>query len=355
MVYLLYIIFSCSILAILSGYKSVKYVELIIFSIPIILVWIFIIGGQYYVGTDYPSYLVLFEGENLWRMEGSGEWFFVCFVKGLNYLGLYGQDLFFIVAAFEIFLLLFFGEKLFTTKYLFIFFFVFIAYSSVFHNQMNGLRQYVATYLFSLAVLFLMERRYMLCLLFLVFAGGWHASVMLLPIILLFFYWLRNVYNKRFFYYIVLLSLLFLLVFKEKWLFSFMSLSGFYDQYLTSEYVQEVGLINKITKFVNVPIVVYSIYKSDKYKLNVFLRNIYTISVLSYCVYISCLASTIMNRFGMYFSILACIPVVILLIYLYREKNILFWFIILYLFLIYALKVTIFAVGEYAYESVFFH
>lgn len=355
MVYLLYLIYSCSIFAILSRYKSTRYAKLLIFSIPVILVWIFIIGGQYYVGTDYPSYLVLFEGKDLWRMEGVGEWFFVSFVKGLNYLGLHGQDLFFIVAAFEVLLLLFFGKKLFTTKYLFIFFFVFIAYSSVFNNQMNGLRQYVATYLFSLATIFLMEKRYMLCLLFLVFARGWHASAILLPIILLFFYWLRNIYNKKFFYCIVSFSLLFLLVFKEEWLFSFMSLSGFYDQYLTNEYVQELGLMSKITKFVNIPIIIYSIYKIDEYELNSFLKKMYSIGLFSYCIYLSCLASTIMNRMGMYFTILACIPLVFLLIHLYRKKSMLFWFIILYLLLPYALKVTVFATGEYAYESVFFH
>lgn len=340
---------------ILSKYKRAKYSELIIFSIPVIFVWIFIIGGQYYVGTDYPTYLSLFDGKELWRMEDSGEWFFVCFVKGLNSIGLHGQNLFFIVAAFEVLLLLFLGRKLSTSKYLFIFFFVFIAYSSVFNNQMNGLRQYVATYLFSLAVPFLMEKRYMLCLLFLVFAAGWHASAIILPIVLLLFYKLRNVYNKKFFYCILLLSILFLLFFKEKWLFSFMSLSGFYDQYLTNEYVQEVGMMNKVTKFINVPIIAYSIYKSDKFNLNVFSRNMYTIGLYAYCIYISCLASTIMNRFGMYFTILACIPVVYLLIYLYKRKNIFFWFIILYLFSIYALKVTVFATGEYAYESVFFH
>lgn len=354
MVYLLYIIYSCSIFGILSRYKSTKYSKLIVFSIPVILVWIFIIGGQYNVGTDYPNYLVLFEGKDLWRMEESGEWFFVCFVKGLNNLGLHGQDLFFIVAAFEVFLLLFLGKKLFTTKYLFIFFFILIAYSSVFNNQMNGLRQYVATYLFSLAVPFLMEKKFMLCLLFLVLAGGWHASVILLPFILLFFYWLRNIFSKKFFYCIVLFSLLFLLVFKEEWLFSFMSLSGFYDQYLTNEYVGNIGLSSKITKFVNVPIIIYSIYKSDQYDWDGYSKNMFTIGIFSYCIYISCLASTIMNRFGLYFTILACIPVVDLLIYLYRKKSMLFWFIILYLFFIYALKVTIFATGEYAYKSIFF-
>lgn len=355
MVYLLYLIYSCSIFAKLSQYKDTKYIELVFFSLPVILIWVFIIGGQYYVGTDYPEYLTLFDGNNLWRMENSGEWFFVFFVKGLNYLGLHGQDLFFIVAAFEVFLLLFLGKELFTTKYLFIFFFVFIAYSSVFNNQMNGLRQYVATYLFSLSVLFLIKKRYMLCLFFLVFAAGWHVSAIILPIVLLLFFGLRNVYNKSFLYYILLFSVLFLFIFKEDWLFSFMSLTGFYDQYLTNGYVQEIGAMNKVTKFINLPIIVYSIYKSNKYELNIFSKNMYVVGVCAYCIYLSCLASTIMNRIGMYFTILTCIPVVYLLIYLYRKKSILFWFIVLYLFLIYSLKVTVFASGEYTYKSIFFH
>lgn len=354
MVYLLYIIYSCSILSILNRYKNTKYSELVFFSIPVIIVWIFIIGGQYYVGTDYRSYLDLFEGNGLWRNEDLGEWFFTSFVKKFNYIGLHGQDLFFIVASFEVLLLLYIGRKLFSTKYLFIFFFIFIAYSSVFNNQMNGLRQYVATYLFSIAVIFLIEKRYMLCILFLVLAGGWHASVLILPIVLLFFYSLRNIYNKKFFYCIVLFSLIFLLIFKEEWLFLFMQYTGFYDQYITSDYVEKVGFIGKLTKFINVPIILFSIYKSDEYDLDNYSKNMYTIGVFSYCIYISCLASTLTNRFGIYFTILSCIPVVNILIYLFKRKNILFWLIILYLFTVYALKVTIFATGEYKYESIFF-
>ena len=70
-----------------------------------IIAWVLIIGSQYYVGTDYPTYLSLFKNIDSAKNEDT-EFGFVYFVYLCNYLGFYGQDLFFIIAFFWILSLL---------------------------------------------------------------------------------------------------------------------------------------------------------------------------------------------------------------------------------------------------------
>ena len=59
MVYLLFAVCSYLYLLLLSKYKEVGYKTVIVFSLPVIFAWVLIIGSQYYVGTDYPTYLSL--------------------------------------------------------------------------------------------------------------------------------------------------------------------------------------------------------------------------------------------------------------------------------------------------------
>lgn len=328
--------------------------------LSIVFFWVIIIGGQYGVGTDYLNYLFMFNNGNLLdRLGDKGEIGFVYFVKTLNYCGFYGQDIFYIIALFWVIALLYFGKNLVSYKYLFIFLFVYITFSSAFNNQMNGIRQYVAVYLFTLSVFFLVKKRFILCVIFWFLARSWHESAIILPFVMLLFCCFKNVVNKNLFYLFLLISIVFIFVFNESWIYSFILSTGLYEGYLDSSYVQEISLINKLTKFAYIPIVIYSIYTSDKYCKNTIKRQFFAIGVYSYCFYLAGLSSSITNRFGMYFTILICIPVAFLLIGLFVEKSFksytIFWFIVVYLFLIYGLKVTFYAVGEYEYHSVIFN
>lgn len=94
MVYLLFAVCSYLYLLLLSKYKEVGYKTVIVFSLPVIFAWVLIIGSQYYVGTDYPTYLSLFKNIDSAKNEDT-EFGFVYFVYLCNYLGFYGQDLFF--------------------------------------------------------------------------------------------------------------------------------------------------------------------------------------------------------------------------------------------------------------------
>lgn len=359
MVYLLYTLYSTISLSILSKYREANYKKLIFVAAPMIFAWILIVGGQYDVGTDYHSYMHIFYGYGLERTQESGEVGFVHFVKLCNSIGLRGQDLFFIISVFWVFSLLYFSKRIVSSKYVFIFIFVFITFSTTFNNQMNGIRQYVATYFFTFCVLFLLDRKYILSILFFLLARSWHASALILIPVLILFLAFKNTNNKKVFYILVVLSIVFNQLFKEEWLFPILLSIGFYDQYVGKDYVQEIEFINKLTKIINVPIVLLSIYKLDKYRMRCFDKKIYSIGICSYCIYLASLSLTITNRFGMYFTILMCIPIAYYLIYLYRSKNlnslILFWLILFYFLAQYIVKVIIFPLGEYSYDSIFMH
>ena len=83
MVYLLFAVCSYLYLLLLSKYKEVGYKTVIVFSLPVIFAWVLIIGSQYYVGTDYPTYLSLFKNIDSAKNEDT-EFGFVYFVYLCN-------------------------------------------------------------------------------------------------------------------------------------------------------------------------------------------------------------------------------------------------------------------------------
>lgn len=184
------------------------------------------------------------------------------------------------------------------------------------------------------------------------------SAVILIPILLLFYFF--KLQNSRFLLSsIVLFSIAFNFFFKEEWLYSFIAITNLYDSYLGSNYVQEVSLFNKLTKLMYTPVVLCSIYKFKKYDLDLVGKSIFVIGVYSYAIFMACLSNTLTNRFGMYFTILSCIPFVYFMIYLYKKKTLASYLLYLLLFffilLVYALKVTRFSTGEYAFDSIFLH
>lgn len=358
MVYLLFAVCSYLYLSLLSKYKEVGYKTVIVFSLPVIFVWVLIIGGQYYVGTDYPTYLSLFSNIDSAKNENT-EFGFVYFVRFCNFIGFFGQDIFFIISFLSVLLILNISMNITSSKYVFIFMFIFVTVSTVFNNQMNTIRQFVAVYFFTSAVLYMLNKKYNLFLLFMLFSWSWHMSAIILLPVLLLFHFCKYTDSRLLLFVLIFISVAFNFYFKEEWLYSFISVAGMYDNYLGNNYVQDVNILNKLTKLMYTPIVLYSIYKYTKYDLNCVEKYIYIIGVYSYAIFMACLSNSLTNRFGMYFTILSCVPMVYLLVYLYKEKTLksysFYLFILSFFLIIYALKVTCFAIGEYAFDSVFLH
>lgn len=79
-----------------DSYILKRYIPFAIFF-PILILWTLICGSQYYVGSDYPAYISLFLGNGLDYYSVGGEIGFVYFIKFFNWIGLKGQDLYYII------------------------------------------------------------------------------------------------------------------------------------------------------------------------------------------------------------------------------------------------------------------
>lgn len=140
MIYLLflfyiYIYFRANIRSNINSYN------LLILSSPIIIIWVLMIGGQYGVGTDYFSYIYYFTTPDTSYFDERGDLLFGFFIRLSHSFGFYGQDLMFILSFLWIILLLFIGKTFLLDsnfKYLCLFFFVYITFSTSFNNQMNA-------------------------------------------------------------------------------------------------------------------------------------------------------------------------------------------------------------------------
>lgn len=365
MVYLLFLAFVVLYFSSINC-RTKRFSELIVRSIPVILFWVLLIGGQDNVGTDYYNYLSYFSNaNNMGYILARGDYAFTSFVIICNSIGLYGQDVFFIHSFLCFLILLYIFKECYQGKlnFLNIVFFIFVVYSTAFNNQMNGLRQYTAIYLITCSFCLGMKRKYLLAILFLVIAIFTHKSSIITSAVFLLFLLLLNGRN-----------------FSEKWMyfsviFGFMMSLFFHmgNMGLLVEYVRQYGLfgdyliyydqahstgataMDNLTKYIYIPIYFLAIKNLHKMNITNTHKIYFTVGILSFAFKMSILSIPYLCRLGDFFLITMCIPIVYLMIY-YSEKKLYVNNVILsfYFLLPYALKVTIWAVREYSYSSVFF-
>lgn len=324
---------------------------------PVVLLWCFLIGGQYDVGGDYFSYMDIFSGEKVGYLLMKGDFGFVNFVSACNSIGLYGQAIFMLISFLSVIILLYAGRVFVRDQELFLFLFVFVVFASAFHNQMNAVRQYSAVYLYTLGGILLFKKQYIWAILPLMAAPTVHSSslavLLLLPVILLAG---KHIRKRRYLLLLLSVSLLFSVAFPENLLNSILSHFEQYAYYADDGSLEIGGteFINKVTKFIYIPLIVYAIYLFPNMRLTEKQRQLFVIGICGYCVKIALLDISLVQRMGAYFEIFMCIPLTYLLIHHLSYHRIRFPLLIMYLLLPYAAKVTLFAVNEYAYQSYFF-
>lgn len=131
----------------------------IVVAFFISIIWILIVGGQYGIGTDYYSYLDIFSLKSdieIYKIKN--EFLFYWIVSFFYDINLGGQFLFFVFAFINSFLFFIICRKI-TYNHTWFFLFLYITVSSLFHNQMNGIRQCTATYFVTLAIIYLSEEK----------------------------------------------------------------------------------------------------------------------------------------------------------------------------------------------------
>lgn len=354
MIYVCFITYSYLFFKRLGNYKNINSSALIFYTIPFIIIWTLLIGGQYNVGTDYLNYHNIFSKEYfLYHYYAEGEYLFYYFIHGLWEIGILGQGVFFVISFIECSIFLYIAYLVVDRKRIYVFFLLFICFSTVFNNQMNGIRQYFAVYILTLASVFLVKKE---CVKFIVLsfvALGFHKSAILfLPVLLLLFF-CRKITNS----YILILFLV--LAFGSNLfsisdiLLSKMEYVPIYSYYGEKSYLEDLDFKDKILKFLYIPLYIYSILRLKKMQLSNVQLSLFVIGIYAYAIKLFCLNLTVLNRFGMYFEILMIFPLLFILSDI-RKKYYLYLCLLGAIVFIYILKVTLFAIGEYSYQSVYF-
>ena len=318
-----------------------------------VILWIFVIGGQYGVGADYFSYMSLFSNgeENIGYYNSSGEKGFYWFLIGLFSIGFSGQQIFVVFSLLWAMLFLLIVSKITTPKYYYLFFFLLVCFNGIYHNQMNALRQFTAMYMITYALLcFIYERKFIKSFIFLIIAQLFHQYTFIaLSFIILGLCLWKTIDNYK-----ILLALILLCFF-----LSFIDVNTIIldliaktsigaATYLNNEFnVPPTAKIVKYFLFVYYLIAVF-LYKKMKSELSDNEKKIFILGIIGECLTLLAINNFVLSRINMYFNFISLFPIFFIFKYL-KHKN---TFLFLILLIIYILKVTFFATAEYKYDSI---
>ena len=357
MLYLLFLLFSYAYFSVLKKYRSMQFGgKFLTFSFPFILYWLLLIGGQYGVGTDYFSYLDLFTSKDIDYFFLKKDYLFGYFVKFCNDIGIYGQGIFFILSLLWVLALLYSIQSIVGSKYIHIYIFVFIVFSGVFHNQMNVVRQYSAVYLLTIGVCALHRNKNIIAVFsFLAMCFTHSSSIALLPIIIIIYFYLSKKENQKLLYSYIIIAIISSFILKIDYITYFVPFFEQYSGYFKSaDRIEEASFVNRITKYLYIPLFAYAIHELPKMNLTNIQKRFFITGICGFSFKLALVSLEIIGRMGRFFEILACIPIVFLIIYIRKScKKIIYILIITYLLLPYLLKVTVFATREYSYSSYF--
>ncbi len=334
-------------------YKKYLY---FLFLAPLWIIWLFICGGQYKVGTDYETYYKIFKNGETSIFYVKMEYLFAWLVDFSHSLSLPPQTLFFIFYSIGFFFLIRILILLHHNT-CFIFILLYISYSTVFNNQLNGLRQFIAIYICTYAIMQLNKKngiKYFL--LYTLFAFLIHSSsILILPFI---FFKRATTLSYRWCYIILFLSILFACFGSYEWLLSHFNflIPQHYQHYIGGTFDTSTGILKTITKLIFIPFYIYSIYIIKQSNINKYDTFLFKVGILGYCIRLIFLNNYILNRIGDLFLIISLLPLYFLLRDLYlKQKYGQFCLFCSFFILFYLTKVIIFPAQEYLYKSIYFY
>lgn len=351
MFYLINLILSCS-LANCFDKTHKKY-----FLIFIFILWTFIIGGQYDVGTDYFSYLKTFSDRELLKFHlRKKEYLFYYFVILCNFLE-NKQFIFIIISFIENILffkfIIYLKNKMIINKSS-LFIFLFLCYGTTFYNQMNGIRQYFNTYLLTYLIIYIYNKKILKYFSTVIIGINIHASFLLFSPLILFSKIIKKMKEKE---------LVFILCFS--FIITFFSITDFlkeiskyyptYSHYVYSSYFNKVPFQARMTKIIYLPFYIQSVFLIKKFIDNRAKLFLLKIGILAFAVKLFCLSSGAFNRIGESLGIIILFPIYFLFEdYIKNNKKIYFFILISLIIILYIFKILIFPSGEYLYKSYFF-
>lgn len=318
------------------------------------LIFLFVASSiQYDVGTDYFSYKIIYEtGFNLDNFANRGEIIFPYIIYLLRSEGFGYQSLFVVVSLLNTIMLTLTLVKFRSYQYrTWLLFFIFFCVTGLFHNQMNGLRQYMAIYSFPLILFFLCERKVVKVILFSCYALFSHiSSVFIFPFIFLSIIpFVRRYKIKLFFisalFYGILIPKIIHVIIPYVYV-------GYESYLLNSE--GGMTLIPILTRLYYLPLIlyfIYLIYNRRIYICNTISDVFITIFMLTYWIFLSAISIDILGRVAQLTMFFYVFPVYFVFDYFIKNKmNKMSILLFSYIVAPYFMKVTIFANNEYIYN-----
>jgi hypothetical protein len=341
-----------------NHYAKYKLPNRVLFTLmsPIFFLWILICGGQYDVGTDYFSYLEIFNGETS-TIYRHGEYLFHYIVVFCNYIGLKGQSLFFVFYGIG-FLFLFSVLKRLEIRYIFIYIILYITMSNLFNNQLNILRQSMAIYIGTYGTILYLENKKIHSIIVVFFASLMHTSALIFLVIHFVFSFYTT--QKTIYFLMLMLSFIIGFLFKIEWVDLLLNVDFLPPHYLY--HIQsgriEYSLISRLlTKYIFIPFYLLSIIQCvGKNSLTKIETHLFFIGFLSFCLRLIMVNLLLLSRISDSFLLLSIFP-----IYFYFRETLkkryyaIFSICILILFTMYFLKTIIFSTPgkEYFYRSIY--
>ncbi|CAM8292168.1 EpsG family protein [Morganella morganii] len=335
-----------------------NYTPSFILYLPAFIVYFLISGLQYNVGSDYPSYIYIYE--NPWVLErffNSGEFFFYYSNIILNNLELPSQFIFILFSFVQSLFIFLYLKKL--KHYhitLWIFFVLFITVTNIYNNQLNGIRQYAALTLLPLLTITLYEKKYKTYIIGCLFSMTFHFTAIIF-IALLFVRPLLK-FVLRYPFLLFSLSLPFYIFLSQSVPFILELTNMKYSSYMESKYFQPRDISVIITKLYYLPLILYFffIFNNKKETHFNYMNFCLAIFVITFWSFIMGLDIGLLSRLANYFWFFVIFPLLYLLNNaLQRKKTFEFLFIFVYCILPYLAKVTFLAKGEFLYQSYIFN
>lgn len=350
--------FFCS----LYMYSVQNYKANFIVLLPPFILYFLISALQYNVGSDYFSYLYIYENQwVLGRYFESGEYFFYYLNILLKEFDFSGQSIFFVFSFLQsIFIFIYFDELKKKGYVVWVLFLIFFVVTNIYNNQMNGIRQYTSLTLLPLLTILIYNRNYVYFVFLIAVAMSFHSSSLIF--VFLFFFVFFYKYFYRYYFIIFILSIPFYF-FIAKYTPILLDASGVrFSSYIESDYFGAGNYITVITKVYYLPALLFFYYLYGKARGNrggFYFEGYFSFLIFIFtCTYWSFLMSldiAILSRVSSYFWFFIIFPLYYVGIFFHKRDFVKFVLYFIYLVAPYAAKVTFLAKNEFLYDSVIFN
>ena len=324
---------------------------------PCFLVFFIPMALQDGVGTDYTSYIDIYNYESdRWLYEDKKEYLFlwvVSLVKVFN-----NPQSIFVLFSFVISIFFFFSLHILRREYEFkpwLLFFIYFTSTGIYNTSFNTLRQSVIVAILPLLIHLFIKNKHLLFLLLVVLLSFLHKSALFY---LIFYPLLFTPNNKKLYLFLFILStIVYAINFKSivsgiMQIPIFSNLFGNYAYYVDSAFFDGGSILSVLTKLYYIPLFIlfWLLYIKDNNENKFFDFSIKIWSITCFMI-IQIIYIGLFYRFWNMFVFLYVFPIYYVIDYFIKKKNpVAVITIFIYLILPYIAKVLFFPESEYLYS-----